>query len=540
MKSKKFDPKDYEKLNNVRNKIVKYIGNYVDFDCKKILDVGCGAGLFTESLGKKYQTSYIKAIDIVDSYVETAKTKHSLTNIDYCKKSFLEIENKFDIITFFLSITELRKQYTLNNIFSSIENLLSSNGFAIICEEFEDDYYEDIDVLGMKILKKLGYNYFEIKNFESELKKHHFSVLKTKVFNNNLGITNEKGSKLQIYYENRLNEFDNTINYQSEDIWNEFKDDIAKSKGIRTYNNIRVYILTKDNNIVNRIEKDTKKNGLNLIYDLNEVKNNIKYYTDFNIENVGYVFPIKTFPLNKVIRIFDNNSFGFDVSNQRELELALNKNIFYSDPSDLLKNKDSFRLNVNGISSHFGKEYDHISHSIFHIHVANNKDTKTLRLILNQLKQLDYSKTKFLNIGGGYDKLSYFEIYSFLRKVRKIVPLHVKILLESGSLWFKNAGYLGCKVSNITKVYDKTFVFLNGSRELHAKWSIPKVMNLPIGDYDYVLCGATCYEKDLFSHLKTRKLKIGDIVIFNNIDAYSYSFNKSFNGIDKAKVVFYE
>lgn len=540
MKLRRFNPSDYENLNNVRNKIIKYASNYVDLDNKKILDVGCGSGIFTESLGIHYPKSYIKAIDIVESYIKTSKTKHSLNNVNYFNESFFEIESKFDVITFFLSMTELKKCNTLNKIFSKIEDLLTSTGSAIICEEFEDDYSEDVDVLGMKILKKLGYNYFKIESFEKEIKKHGFSIVETKIFDNKLGIIDKKGSKLQIFYENKLNEFDNTIKYKSEDIWNEFKDEIALTKGTRTYNKIRMYLIQKENKFISTIEKKSKKGELNLIYNLNEVKDNIKYYTDFNIDNIGYIFPIKTFPSNRVINIFDNNNFCFDVSNKNELDLVKNKNIFFSDPSGNLKNKDSLRININGISSHFGKEYDNISHNIFHFHVSDNKDKKTLKLIINQLKRLDYSKTRFLDIGGGYYGLSYFEIYSFLNSIRQIVPIHVKILLEAGSLWFKNAGYLVCKVTNITKVRNRNFVFLNASRELHAKWSVPKVINMPMGDYDYILCGATCYEGDLFAHIKTRKLKVDDVVIFNNIDAYSYSFNKSFNGIEKAKVIFYE
>ena len=171
------------------------------------------------------------------------------------------------------------------------------------------------------------------------------------------------------------------------------------------------------------------------------------------------------------------------------------------------------------------------------MHLSINKDVKTLNKIIETISALDFTETEYLDIGGSYDNLNYLQLYMFLKKIRNIVPDNVKIVLEMGSMWFNNTGYLISSVEFLSKVNGVNFAFINASRDLHAKWSVPLCLNMKTGTNDYVICGPTCYENDLFEHIYNSNVAIGDKLIFKNIEPYSYSFNSSFNGIEKARVI---
>ena len=109
--------------------------------------------------------------------------------------------------------------------------------------------------------------------------------------------------------------------------------------------------------------------------------------------------------------------------------------------------------------------------------------------------------------------------------------------MEAGSLWFKDTGFLITKVEHIENIRGLKFVYLNACRTLHSKWSIPSYMNTNKGAEEYIICGSSCDEKDLFAHAYNSNIKVNDKIYFNKIEPYSYSFNTTFNGIDKAEVI---
>ena len=158
-------------------------------------------------------------------------------------------------------------------------------------------------------------------------------------------------------------------------------------------------------------------------------------------------------------------------------------------------------------------------------------------MVLKEISKLDFSKTRYLNIGGGYDQLSYLELQEYIGNIRKIVPEKVKILLEAGSLWFKDSGYLITKIKHISNIRGLKFAYLNACRAIHCQWSVPTYMNKNRGKEEYIICGSSCDEGDLFAHVYNTLFKVGDKVYFSKIEPYSYSFNTSFNGIEQAEVV---
>lgn len=537
MKKRNFNPENYYKLNNLRKKVISDISKIINLNNKKLLEIGSGNGAFTTILAGKYKTSFIHAIDIVESYIKYSKEQNQETNIHFDINSIHNVKNTFDGIFMVFSLTELLKEKKPEEILKELNKKLLNDGYLIIVDEFEDDYENNYDLLGLKVLKTLGYKYLNYNKFISCILKSNFDLVYSKVYDNKQNITNVHGSKLQIFYENKLNELDKTKKITSEEIWNKHKKEIERLGGIRTYNKSRLIILKKRNNIIDKLTNI--KSDLCLYYSLESIENNIKYYQDLSIKNLEYVFPVKSFPNNTIMDLFHKYNFYYDASHEKEdyLVKKYKTKVFYSDPTRHLKNKDSLRLNIAGINSHFGDEYDNKSHEIYHIHLSHQKTKKLKELVLKEILKLDFSKTKYLNIGGGYDHLSYLELKEYIESIRNIVPEQVTILLEAGSLWFKDSGYLITKVEHISNIRGLKFAYVNACRTLHSKWSIPIYMNTNKGNEEYIICGSSCDEKDLFAHAYASSLKEGDKVYFSKIEPYSYSFNTTFNGIEKSEVI---
>ena len=81
MKQKNFNPNNYNKLNNIRKKVLKDLNKNIDLNNKKILEIGCGSGQLSKVVSNTFYGSYIHSIDIVNSYVETAR-KNKLKNVN--------------------------------------------------------------------------------------------------------------------------------------------------------------------------------------------------------------------------------------------------------------------------------------------------------------------------------------------------------------------------------------------------------------------------------------------------------------------------
>lgn len=554
MKRNNFNPKEYETLNNVRKKIIKSFHKNNIFKNKKVLDIGCGTGLFSFEIANKYKNTFVHGVDIVESYICYANKNNKYKNIKFNNISYEKLNEKYDVITMFLSLTELLKYNNFEDILRKLEKLLTYKGYIIICDEFVDDYFLKQDILGVEIMKTIGYKYLRKNEFSNIINKSNFKIIDVKVYICKTQVTNFNGSKIKIFYENKLNEFDNTKKIKSSEIWRRYKNKIMKTKGFRTNNLIRVYVLQQNDltrdNIIN-----LKTNGPTLVYETNKIKENIDYYNGLKKEfELDYLFPVKAFPNSKILSIFKAKGFGFDVSNRNELKLIDDKKgvfLMYSDPTNKIKNKNGIRINIYGkyIKSHFGDIVDgNKSYEIVHLHVAESKNKFVLEEILKSIRTVNYTNVKILNIGGGYEELSYQQLRNFISKVKLFIPKSVKLIMEPGSIWFKNSGYLITRVTNINNLRNIKYVYLSASKVLHLNWSVPKIyyVELPKKNIlnkmqNFVFCGSTCYEKDIFCTYKSKiNIKENTKIIFSEIESYSYSWNSSFNGIAKAKVYFYE
>lgn len=90
-------------LHDINPARLDYIKQFCDLKNKKVLDLGCGAGILSESLAKEAAT--VTGIDIAEQAIEVAREHSSLSqlNIDYQVASieeFTELNNQqYDIIT---------------------------------------------------------------------------------------------------------------------------------------------------------------------------------------------------------------------------------------------------------------------------------------------------------------------------------------------------------------------------------------------------------------------------------------------------------
>ncbi len=185
-------------LNIIR---LKFISSNIILKNKKILDIGCGGGILTESLSKK--GAKVTGIDICEKAIIIAKkhAKLSNLNIKYKKKSIENYKknyrNKYDIITCMEIIEHIPN---INSLIKKCNYLLKNNGHiflssinkttiamikTILIGEYifkiipinTHSYHKYIKI--KFLLKKLKKNSLKIKNIKG-IKYNHLSK-KTKV-----------------------------------------------------------------------------------------------------------------------------------------------------------------------------------------------------------------------------------------------------------------------------------------------------------------------------------------------------------------------
>ena len=317
-----------------------------------------------------------------------------------------------------------------------------------------------------------------------------------------------------------------------------------------------------------------------MIYDLKKLKENIVNLQYLKEKyNVQFLFPVKSFPNEKVLGVFSQFNFGYDITNYNEYKLI--KPIISSDTiifingydtssktipgkvfntcqslSQTDKRFNSIRINTNSISnknfSRFGVDTSNLTKidtSRFislNIHYFSedkfNERKKIIRLIKKSLCNL--KNIRYIDLGGNWNinDLNWFE--ETIKYFRKHISNDIQLIFEIGEYWFNDCGYLISKVLDINYIGNKKIITILGSKECDAKWSqlnliYPKCENY--GNVSNVFVGNTCFEKDvLYFTRKNVNLDIGDQIIFGGLNGYSYSWITSFNGLLLPEVEFYE
>ena len=307
-------------------------------------------------------------------------------------------------------------------------------------------------------------------------------------------------------------------------------------------------------------------------------KNNTK-----DLTNLQLIFPVKTCTNIDVLKIFHNEGFGFDVSNQNELDVVSkfkgfksfvgprcneikykydeNFIIYYDQLKDYYMSKiederKGVRVNFNSKRSlsfsHFGIDFKTIDDDMckqiknIHFHLGDTRSSKTLQVVLKEIYKIlaKCTNLKTIDIGGGYEDFGNKDLVRFLSKIHSKLNKDQFLVLECGDFWFKNSGKLYVKVLNTKKISkDAEIVYLTISKDCNLKWSSPTYVyqdkRKSLNKIKYYFYGCSCYEKDLIGGTITHDIiNTGDIIEFQNISHYSVEWNTSFNGIDKIEVYY--
>lgn len=134
---------------------------------KKILDFGCGTGIYAKLLTKK--GAIVKGFDISPNMVEIAKRENPKLDLRLGSGNKIPFNEKFDIVLAPLVLNYLEDW---NKVFKQIKKLLTKEGVFIfsmrnpVIESFEKPKEKKGDIINLKIK-----NYFFEEKFYTHWKK---------------------------------------------------------------------------------------------------------------------------------------------------------------------------------------------------------------------------------------------------------------------------------------------------------------------------------------------------------------------------------
>ena len=179
-----------------------------------------------------------------------------------------------------------------------------------------------------------------------------------------------------------------------------------------------------------------------------------------------------------------------------------------------------------------------------HFHTMFRATAEDLETLLNYIDN-NFSNIlpnlKWLNLGGGYDFFNFNLIKAKkILKEFKIKYPNLKIIFEPGESLLDNLGEFVVSVIDIVNSY----AILDTSIETHlldiaiVNRDI-KIKNKKTGDHTYTLVGNSGLRGDIIGKYNFKKpLKIGDIIEFENMIAYTLVKNTNFLMTKSAKFYF--
>lgn len=321
-----------------------------------------------------------------------------------------------------------------------------------------------------------------------------------------------------------------------------------------------------------------------LYFDLAKIEERLKLLQRHSDDHLKFIFPVKSFPHQDVLKLAGKYCAGFDISNQNEYDLIReylkSDSILWSSgpyvwegtiSHPLIKDiqnperaivgvSKSLRVNADAVDeslkSRFGYGIDKLNQldlkglgiEAIHLHHGVEKMSfkmfKAIILKLSEALKNDES-IKWINLGGGFTFLSDEEVEELLKLVKVSFPKK-QIVFEPGRWLTNGAGFCIGRIKEIVPREDITYVISSISRDCHLKW-LNGALKLDFIAAGYgerkhfqriSVTGPTCYEGDKLCELESSQgLTLEDLIIIGGISGYSLAWNTSFNGIQRADIV---
>lgn len=111
---------------------MRYIGNYVNLEDKKVFDIGCGTGIFEEALSSKAKK--VMAIDMSEDMVKYAALHHCFANVEYGVRNICQnvMDERYDVAVSMSHVIGYQlDNKQLNAFLKNINQCLQMNGYFI-------------------------------------------------------------------------------------------------------------------------------------------------------------------------------------------------------------------------------------------------------------------------------------------------------------------------------------------------------------------------------------------------------------------------
>ena len=145
----------------------------------KILDLGCGHGIFCRLLAKTSPSRKILGIDPSTHKIRIARKKSTgLNNIKY-QKGFLEsvTGNKFDCISI-IDVLYLLSPSEKTNLLKNVKRLLKTTGYLVLVEVSSESFLYNLTKLEEYIMVKiLKYTYSNTRNLYFPIDSDYIKLL---------------------------------------------------------------------------------------------------------------------------------------------------------------------------------------------------------------------------------------------------------------------------------------------------------------------------------------------------------------------------